>query len=161
MPANTTFVSGAILTAAQMNNLPWGIVDATAGGTSNRGWVQSTSGFGVPTTTTDVTSMTVTFTPVTGRLYRARYVTRIDNQSTAQLFTAEIANGSNIVLQYREVNVAASQSQLMSIEVILTGLSGSTTLKARGKAGTIANGFFNAGATSPMQFMVEDIGPST
>ena len=42
MTANTTFVSGAILTAAQMNALPWGIVDTTAGGTSSRGFVNKT-----------------------------------------------------------------------------------------------------------------------
>ena len=154
MPANTTFVSGAVLTAAQMNNLPWGIVDATAGGTSNRGWVQSTSGYLLSTTTADVTSMTVTFTPVTGRLYRARFVSRADNQTTAQTFTAEITNGSNTVLAYRQLDLAASYSGIMAVEVILSGLSGSTTLKTRGRVSVIGNGYFNANSTSPMQFSI-------
>ena len=161
MTASTTYVSGQVLTAGNMNSLPWGIVDATAGGTSGRGWVQSTTGYLVPTTVADVTSMTITFTPVTGRLYRARYTSRIDCNSTAQLLTAQITNASNTVLQERQVFPTASQSDIMDIEVILTGLSGSTTLKVRAVAGTIANSYFNAGATSPMQFMVEDIGPST
>ena len=160
MAANTTFVSGAILTAAQMNALPWGIVDATAGGTSGRGYISSASAFNVPTTLADVTGMTITFTPVTGRIYRARYTARLDNNTTAQTFTAQITNASNTVLQFREMSIAGGYSLSMTVETILTGLSGSTTLKVRGVAAVIANGYFNAGATSPMQFIVEDIGPA-
>ena len=161
MTANTTFVSGAILTAAQMNALPWGIVDATAGGTSGRGYIASTSNFTVPLAVADVTSMTLTFTPVTGRLYRARYISRLENNTTVQYFTGYLTNGSNTVLNFRDVSLAASAGALMILEVILTGLSGSTTIKVCANCQTIANGFFAASATSPMQLMVEDIGPST
>ena len=161
MTASTTYVSGQVLTAGNMNSLPWGIVDATAGGTSGRGWVQATSFFQVPTSVADVTGMTLTFTPVTGRLYRARFVTRCDNNSTSQTFTAQITNASNTVLNFKELYLIATFSGIMTVETILTGLSGSTTLKARAYASAVGNGYFNAGATSPMQFSIEDIGPST
>ncbi len=164
MAANTTFVSGAILTAAQMNALPWGIVDATAGGTSSRGFVNRTSGdITMTTTRADLTSLTVTFTPVTGRLYRACFGAYISNVGTAQTISIQITDGSNAIKQTGQIVLGATQSGTMAISTILTGLSGSTTLKVRGQCLTASGAVVaaSAGNEGAAVFSVEDIGPST
>ena len=64
MAINTTFTTGAILTAAQMNNLPWGVISSkydTAASISNA------------LTTVQSFFTAPAFTPVAGRLYRATY----------------------------------------------------------------------------------------
>jgi hypothetical protein len=163
MPANTTFTAGAILTAAQMNNLPWGVVQATAGGTSSRGFVSRTSGdISLTTTRTDLTALTVTFTPVTGRLYRATFNATISNVGTAQNYNFQIADGSNVWKQTANIYLPASQQGVVIASVILSGLSGSTTLKVRGSAGTTGGGLVTAstGNEAAAVFLVEDIGPS-
>ena len=161
MAANTTFVSGAILTAAQMNALPWGIVDATAGGTSGRGFKNSSAGnFSLTSTLTDVTDMTVTFTPVTGRIYRATFSARGVNASgTAQTIVTKITDGSNVVKNANVVFLDGSNNAIVYISAILTGLSGSTTLKVRAQVGT-STGLFINDAETFFNFTVEDIGPS-
>jgi hypothetical protein len=141
-------------------NMPWGIVDATAGGTSGRGWVSSTTNFNTPTSATDITGITVTFTPVSGRLYRAEFSTNLANQGTAQTFTAQITNGSNTVLNSRDVYVPASVNSNVSVYVILSGLSGSTTIKVRGYSSALANGYFYPASANPMQLVIIDIGPA-
>jgi hypothetical protein len=162
MAANTTFVSGAILTAAQMNALPWGVVDATAGGTSGRGFVTRTAGnITVTTTLADVTGMTATFTPVTGRLYKASFALYVENGATAQIMQIQITNAANTVQFDSVTNLFASNgSALVSGFVVLTGLSGSTQLKLRSKTGT-NNAAILAVSGLPASFVVEDIGPST
>ena len=62
MAINTTFVSGAILTAAQMNALPFGL-SSTVTSTS----VQSVGGGALQ----DITSLTSTITLINGRSYLA------------------------------------------------------------------------------------------
>jgi hypothetical protein len=158
MPANTTFTAGAVLTAQQMNNLPWGVVDATAGGTSGRGFVRSATNFVMTTTEADVTNMTVTFTPVAGRLYRATFNGTGDNVATAQFVQVSITDGSN-VMQVRSDSYMQSTGQApVIVSRVFSGLSGSTTLKVRARVSAannaIINGFFN------FTFTVEDIGPS-
>ena len=64
MAINTTFTSGQILTAAQMNNLPWGVISAT----------YNTSA-AISNTSTAVQSFFTgpAFTPVAGRQYRVSW----------------------------------------------------------------------------------------
>ena len=163
MPANTTFTAGAILTATQMNNLPWGVVQATAGGTSSRGFVSRTSGdISLTTTRADLTGLTVTFTPVTGRLYRVSFNAFISNVGTAQGYNFQITDGSNVWKQSANIYIGASQASTLAMSVVLSGLSGSTTLKMRGSAGTTGGGLVAAsnGNEAAAVFVVEDIGPS-
>ena len=61
MPLNTTFTTGQVLTATQQNNLPFGLV-ASATATASQTGIS---------TEVDLTSLTVTFTAVTGRTYLA------------------------------------------------------------------------------------------
>jgi hypothetical protein len=159
MTAPTTFVSGAILTAAQMNALPWGIVDATAGGTSGRGWVNSGTNFTMTTTVADVTSMTVTWTAVAGRLYRASFSAMPDNVGTAQYCFVYLTNAANTIQAERQVPIAASLPNSISLERVFTGLTGSQTLKIRAGVSAASNAILSGSAR--FGFSIEDIGPST
>jgi len=163
MPSNTTFTSGAILTAAQMNNLPWGIVDATAGGTSGRGYVTRTTGnYSMTTTMADVTGLTITFTPVTGRLYKASFSAWLTNVGTSQDLQVRMTDGSNNFVQGIQTYCVATQNTPAAFHTILTGLSGSTTYKIRAKANTAAGALVVAasGSEGAAVFSIEDIGPS-
>jgi len=99
MASNTTFTSGAILTAAQMNNLPWGIVAATAGGTSGSGYVRNTT-VAVPITAVggDVSGMTITWTALSTRIYKVT-VTLNDINSTLGFtpLLIEVTDAANVV----------------------------------------------------------------
>ena len=160
MPANTTFVSGAILTAAQMNNLPWGIVDATAGGTSSRGFVNRTTSQTLTTTETDVTSATVTFTAVTGRLYRVYFSVRASNGGTAQNVYFRITNGSNVGVCNTATSLGVSGESQVNGFALITGLTGSQTYKLRAFT-QLATATLTGDANTPISFVVEDVGPST
>ena len=84
MAINTTFTTGAVLTATQMNNLPWGVIsykyDTAANLTNALTTVQSF--FTAPA-----------FTPVAGRLYRCTYSIGVVTKTT---------NNGNIDIQMRK-----------------------------------------------------------
>jgi hypothetical protein len=159
MPANTTFTAGAVLTAQQMNNLPWGVVDATAGGTSGRGFVRSTTNFTMTTTAADVTGMTVTFNALAGRIYRATFTAEGNNVATAQNVKIDVTDGSNNVYSsIRSYMISTGQVGLCCVAV-LTGLTGSQILKVRAAIAT-ANAAILTG-NQGIHFVVEDIGPAS
>ncbi|CAB4179951.1 hypothetical protein UFOVP1054_10 [uncultured Caudovirales phage] len=64
MTINTTFTAGSVLTAAQMNNLPWGVISSTYNTTAT-----------INNTSTAVQSFFTgpAFTPVVGRKYRVSW----------------------------------------------------------------------------------------
>jgi hypothetical protein len=73
MAINTTFTTGAILTAAQMNNLPWGVISSrydTAASLINASTAVQ-SFLNAPA-----------FTPVAGRLYRCTYSIGVISKTT-------------------------------------------------------------------------------
>ena len=160
MASNTTFTSGAILTAAQMNNLPWGIVTATAGGTSGSGYVRNTTS---PVTITaaggDVSGMTITFTAISSRIYRLTVtLSDIFTGSGFSPFLIEVTDGSNVVKYQGRLTVGAGVTTNMTISYVETGLSGSTLRKVR-VYGITNSGTFNTNAAANLSvFSIEDIG---
>ena len=163
MTASTTYVSGAILTAANMNSLAWGIVDTTSGGTSSRGFVNKTdANFTLPIigSIAQITGFTMTFTPVTGRLYKASYVVRADI-TTAQLVYTEFRIGATRYAA-RADSVAAAGNDTIANYNIFTGLTASTTIQVFAAVSAVSAGsnlIFDAAAGG--NFCIEDIGPST
>lgn len=146
---NTTFTAGNVLTAAQMNRLPWGIM-GYAEATANQG--------GIGAAATDLTGVTVTFTATSTRYYRTTFYCFAVVQSTVDSFpTAQITDGSNNVKQSAANLLKIGEQAHYNVSVVETGLTGSQTRKARGltAAGTM---LFAAAATSPMFIVVEDIG---
>jgi len=145
---NTTFTAGNVLTAAQMNRLPWGIV-AYAEKTDNQTGI---------TTAADVTSITATWTAVSSRYYRTTIYCDdlLQNTSNSQSRFL-ITDSSNVQKQKGFYFMLATEINSISISVIETGLSGSITRKLRAStdAGSLT---INASATSPSYIVVEDLG---
>jgi hypothetical protein len=147
---NTTFSAGAILTAAQMNRLPWGVVafaDKTADQT------------GIGAGPVDVTGLSVTWTAVSTRYYRVSvYLAPIRQRTAAGIVVPVITDGSNNVKTQANVSLGIDGFTSMVIADIETGLSGSTTRKLRigTTAGTVE--VLAATAGEGNYIVVEDLG---
>ena len=164
MTANTTFVASNVLTAAQMNALPWGIVDTTAGGTSSRGFYNKSNGnFAVVApfaSATQITDFSITFTPVTGRLYKASYAVRF-SFATAQFAYTQFRIGGTIYAGKADF-ITTGGEQTATNFYIFSGLTVSTTIQVFAAAQTTSVGsnaiFDSVGAAGT--FCIEDIGPA-
>jgi hypothetical protein len=145
---NTDFTTGAVLTAAQQNRFPRGAM----------GYVRSTAGnVTLNTTTADIAGASVTFTAVSGRLYKATYNAQMQKITTDGFIEIFITNAANAILFDGFTNVLAANYLNYSVSTVLTGLSGSVTIKARGVVDTGTATIFR-GANNPTSFVVEDIG---
>jgi hypothetical protein len=161
MPANTSFTSGQILTAAQMTALPWGVVNTTSGGTSSRGY------FSITTATTnaaatgivDVTGATMTFTGIAGRLYKITITGAASSTSSNGLCDFKITDGSNVILQQQREEMAGNGFGQLSMVLIFT-LTGSATYKLRMDS-VIADTTFGGAVPNQGTMVIEDIGVST
>jgi len=146
---NTTFTSGQVLTAAQVNNLPFGLMGAAENTTLAQTF----------TTVVDLTSLSVTFTGIANRRYRVEgYVlmqSNVNNDSVNLL----IRNSAGTTLQQGIYYLNSSAVAYMATATVVISATGSTTVKlsAQRQAGTgtiTANG----AATYPAQLIVTDIG---
>lgn len=146
-------------------NAPWGMVNATAGGTSGLGYVVVTTAQSGITTTTDLTDLTITFTTIVGRMYRvnahcnfyssvandcATLLVRRDGATTTQATTAALGTASTNLRTAGLVrptigNAAASVTISLSAERTASS-TGSITM--------------HAGSLNPCTLVIEDIGPS-
>jgi hypothetical protein len=147
MALNNLFTTGAVLTAAQMNNLPMGVVDRV-----------STSPAQTVTTLADMTGVTVTWTPkATSRIYLIIAQLELFNSQANTLATIELTDGSNTALQNQQLYIVQANTQTCTtITWVETGLSGSTTRKIR-----FGRGFGNTGNVvtfGDQQLTVIDIG---
>ena len=151
MAVNTTFVSGAVLTAAQMNALPFGLVAAP---------VSITTGQTGINTITDVTGATITFTGIAGRYYKATFKCSVVGTTavgTYSNYRFTFADGSNTAFDLVEVN-SASATDTCFIISFLFAATGSTTRKIRCTRNSGGNVALQAAAGYPMQYYIEDIG---
>jgi len=146
MAINTTFTAGAVLTAAQMNNLPWGIVSQTkrtAGNTT------------ITTANTDIAGMTATFTAVAGRAYKVSFMANFA-ASSGQVCYVRLLNGASAI--YEGLLTGVAGYRIISPTYIVTGLTaGSVTLKMQGQTDTGTVTVLGT-AGNPASFIVEDIG---
>lgn len=150
---NTTFVSGAILTAAQQN----------AFGFSAMALATTTSGSqaGV-TTAVDITGMSVTFTALASRNYKVSFFVYGVPTVTNACFSVNLVQTSTVK------QVAISNGGVATVGTTLHGLyvgtfsAGSVTLKLTGAltAGSTGTFTFAPAATLPYFLLVEDVGPS-
>lgn len=143
--------------------MPWGVVAATSGGTSSRGYASTTSSSSTTTSTTDWSGLTVTFDAVNNRIYRTVVMGNLtsDNTTGSDYARLLIANTSNTVLASSQAIVQSGVTEGRSVSYVEAGISGSTVRKARvnrvSGAGNVS-GF--ASSTFPASIIVEDIGPS-
>lgn len=102
----------------------------------------------------DITNLSVTFTADSSRLYKASFIGLCGPSSFVI-----ITDGSNNQLQQLENNSVGFVS--VGGFVLLSGISGSYTVKARGKASTTGASYrLEAANVRPATLIVEDVGGS-
>lgn len=143
-PNTPPFVSGAILTAQQMTNLPMGTVGLTSS--------TSSVGFGGETTI-----ITTTFTAVANRNYRIIWwEPAVVNAGAGGYSVVKIKNGATVLQNFNLQQLVASAGYFMSCQYI-----GSFTAGAKSITGTMistSSGSCNRAADALGQMVIEDIG---
>jgi hypothetical protein len=150
---NDTFTSGQVLTAAECNNFPFGIVGLTTSTSLSQGGV---------TTIVDITGMSVTFTAIADRNYKISAFMYAYPSVTNACASLSIRQGAT-TLQTIITNLGVSGvGATMTGYVVKTFTAGSTTLKLSGAltSGSTGTILFNAAATLPVSILVEDLGPA-
>jgi hypothetical protein len=147
MALNTTFTSGQILTAAQMNNLPWGIAG------------KSTLALDKSFTTLTDSGLTVTWTAVSTRQYKLTFFGNF-SLSSAGLCQSYITDSSNVAIRETMSTIGAGALFPQSTTVVISGISGSVTYKVRVVAGAGTGTLYGADSRAALAaaFIVEDIG---
>jgi hypothetical protein len=147
---NTDFTTGQVLTAAQQNNFPRGVM----------GYAKSTAdSTSISTTQADVPGMSVTFTAVANRLYRATFECfySVTSNSQNQFF---ITDASNNMLDQIYDNSTLTFNPIALI-YIFTTTAGSKTYKVRAETSAGTMTIYGAtGANRSYSFVVEDLGPA-
>ena len=142
---NTNFTTGAVFTADQANRFPRGVM----------AYVKRTAGSVTFGALQDLTGMTVTFTAVTGRVYRATWLTT-GQKITSAGWTAIGCSVGAVNLGFVYDTVGINEYWNCSASTVITGQSGSTTVKLRGESQSGTSTLFAAG--DPAILIVEDIG---
>ena len=124
-------------------------------------YAQAVANQGSITAVTDVTGLSVVFTAVSGRSYKATASTFPQSTVADGSVRMYLSTGANATLTMGDIGPKTVNSPLnLMRSVVLSALSGSTTLKVRlervlSGTGTITNA---AATTHPSFILVEDIG---
>ena len=150
-PNTIPFVSGSILTAAQMTALPMGIYS----------FVEKTTN--TPSITTETVLVTLpSFTAVANRYYRVTGMVGIvySSPAAANTYTLSIRKGTTTggtLLQVANIDVTTgTNGQTMNITWTGTLTAGAQQMVLTGQS-TASTSWFGS-ATQPLQFFIEDIG---
>lgn len=140
-------------------NTAWGVVNTTSGGTNNKGYKNNFPNSSTTAgTTIDISNSSMTFTGVSGRLYRCSAHGQADSTSASGMASFFITDASNNVKQRVYINITNSAgSSHFAISYVFTA-STATTLKLRLTATTGTCGVFAADSNGSM--VIEDIGPA-
>ena len=150
MAINTTFGSGAVLTAAQMNNLPWGVA-AKAKRISN---------FSLSAVFQVIPDTTVTWTANLTRVYKITATSYFAaTAGTGSIFT-KISNGTGGRIQEAGTYVAGGANSYPSVNLVVyeTGLSGLQTRRIECLFQGVTTAQLLADSTYPCTIIVEDVG---
>ena len=143
---NTDFSSGAVLTAAQQNRFPRGVVAETSRTTT----YATTSTYG------DVLTCS-SFTAVANRLYQVTFtcmnaaVAAVGSRAAVQL----LEDANIVTIGYQ---ATASFGTVLQVTGLFTA-TGSTVVKAQIKHDNGSTSDFYADSLSRMRLWVEDLGP--
>jgi len=154
---NTDFSSGAVLTAAQQNRFPRGVMALAT----------STTSYTLTTTETIATGMTVTFTPVLNRYYRITY---FEPQAQTASFAANtqltirLSSATGTVLQntiFQNETNAIDQQGMTCIITTTFASAVSTVVVGTAKCSlTTSAPALIRDSTRKAQLLIEDIGPA-
>ena len=150
---NTDFSSGAVLTAAQQNRFPRGVMGA----------VYRTAGdYAMTVAVNDVTGMTVSFTAAANRIYKASWTASGYKSTTNGWAAVYLTNSANTIFGsvYNTALISGvGYFNLSGFTYFANLAAGSQTLKLRAQVENL-NGLINASGTNPCVLMIEDCGPS-
>lgn len=147
---NTTFVAGAILTAAQMNRQPRGIMATPASSTTGG------------TFTAEAQQLTITFTAINGRMYQIVYFEPTLSGSASATCTARLREDSSVgtVINVSTVTLPTAFTTNLTTQSIFTAAaSASKTVVATLQASTGTGTTTRAVARFPQLYVI-DIGAS-
>ncbi len=144
---NVTFVSGAVLTAAQQNAFGFGIVALATSTTLDT--------FGG-----EEIELTVSFTAIANRYYKITYFEANCQSTTSTNNFARIrqTNISGTVLGYQQQALSSNNYNIFCPSVIKTFSAGSITIV--GTLQSSGSGTTDRSATNQSYLLVEDIGPA-
>lgn len=141
-------------------NMSWGVVPATAGGTSSWGYVRLTSSAqsGI-TSATDITNATVTFTAVANRLYRVQASASLTGSTNGYGQIQVLLDGTAIASGIVGIQTAGGgRDRFAVIDTVFTTTSGSKTIKLQGSSDVTMT--VNHATATPTNFAVIDAGPA-
>jgi hypothetical protein len=145
---NTNFTAGQVLTADQQNRFPRGVM-GYAIGTANSGF----------TTTADVTGMSITFTAVANRLYKATFSCTVD-RNTGGNISFYLTDGSNAVQAQYQSGSATAILEVFTFSNLFTVSAGSVTRKIRAATSAGAATVLYTAGSYNYGFIIEDMGPA-
>jgi len=139
---------GATTTWKPRWNQPWGYIGRNASSTSQTSISSET----------DLTGLSVTWTAVTGRIYRITLQVRVLQNTSTGANEAKITNSANTLQNKSTVSLTAASAFTHNIFAFVTPSSGSVTYKGRlsttaGTTDTVLS------STQQAEFVVEDMGP--
>lgn len=145
--ARHDWTDGDIATDDRLDALPGGVMGYV---------VSSTADSGI-STVTDITGLTVTWTAEAARLYKITVFVQVLQSSSTGLAVVTITDGSNTQKAAAGRTLGAAEYGAMNLTLLETGLSGSTTRKARltTDAGTVET---IGDANDHPLIIVEDVG---
>jgi hypothetical protein len=155
---NTDFTAGQVLTAAQQNRFPRGIM----------AYAESSTNYTLTTAAAVATGMTATFTAVANRYYKITYFepsAQLSSTQTASTFLQiRLTNAAGTQLKQTEFQQAFSGGnfqQTMICQAITTFTAGSITVVGCALSNVIAGSpVLTRSAVSTAFITVEDIGPA-
>jgi hypothetical protein len=139
--------------------LPRGLVTTTSGGTNSLGYVTGIAAFSSTAgVTNDVTSSSMTFTGISGRLYRYSTSAYCASTSASGLATLAVTDASNNIKWVAYANITnTSGGSWIGCGYVFTAV-GSTTVKLRWQGITGTCTIFASNSLGAIT--LEDIGPS-
>lgn len=148
---NTDFSSGAVLTAAQQNRFPRGVM----------AYSTKTTDYAATTTMADI-GLSATFTAVANRYYKYTFAVYATDSSAASFIYTTITDSSNVVKgDNYTVSLGAGRYLGYTFSYVSTESAGSVTRKVRANVGAgTATLYAGSGHANYIYLLVEDIGPA-
>ncbi len=151
MALNTDFTSGQILTAAQQNNFPRGLVSVTS---------TTTSSGSISSETLRVTSPS--FTAVANRLYRISYyepvLQYVSGTVNVLLMRIRLTNISGATQTFGECKIQSSGANTGYVSITKTLTPGATVFVATVAPTGGGNGNAYSASDAVCQLIIEDLG---
>ena len=147
---NTTFIAGAILTAAQMNRLPFGVVQYS-------GTVASQA----VTTITDLTGLSATWTAIASRTYVIQaFATAYSSVGGDSIGLAIATSAGATVAIGHAVSNTNAVAVAINVAYKVTPSAGSVTYKLRGQRSGTGTATYQPDGLTPSFILVTDLGPA-